>query len=247
MEKDLEFSNWIRNFYNIKAKKISDKGYEYARWFSTKEKSRQYKFSTLSLLYHLRDIEFKNCLEIGCGPGTWTKLLLKKYPRAKFTCLDISREMIKQFKSAIKSKKVKAITNNFLDQKFKEKYNFIFCSRAIEYIPNKQIVIRKIYSLLEPGGKGIIITSPPHPAFLSIKKLLGKKIDFEHSQRISIKEMSRLLRKTGFEKINFYPILFTDSFLVPTSFLFRNFYKKKWGLVSKMLASGYLVKFEKPK
>lgn len=245
--KDLKFSNWIRNFYNIKAKKISDKGYEYARWFSTKEKRRQYRFSTISLIYHLRDIEFKNCLEIGCGPGTWTKLLLKRYPEAKFTCLDISQEMIKQFKNSINSKKIKIIINNFLEQNFKNKFDFIFCSRAIDYIPNKEQVIMKLFSLLNPGGKVIIVTSPPHPIPFAIKKFITKRVNLQHTRRISVRDMAFLLRKNNFINIKFYPVLFTDFFLVPTEFLFRHLYKESWGVLSKIFATSYIVKFKKPK
>lgn len=244
---DVEFTNWMRNFYNQKARKISDRGYEYARWFSTRKNRRQYKFSTNSLLYHLRDIQFKNCLDVGCGPGTWTRLLLEKYPNAKFTCLDISKEMIFQFKSQIKSKNVKTKINNFLDQKFHEKFDFIFCSRAIEYIPNKDKVINKFYFLLSPGGKAIVVTSPPHPTTLAIKRAFTGKVNLQHTQRISVKKMNYLLRKSRFINIKFYPILFSDFPLVPTSFLFRSLYRKKWGILSKIFASGYIVKFEKPK
>ena len=246
-EEDIEFSNWMRNFYNKKASKISDKGYEYARWFSTREKRRQHKFSTISILHHLRDIEFKNCLEIGCGPGTWTELLIKKYPDAKFTCLDISKEMIKQFKDKIKSKNVKTLVNSFLDQEFKEKFDFIFCSRAIEYIPNKSAVLNKIESLLNPRGRAIIITSPPHPTAFAIKKIIKGRVNKQHTQRISVKIMDYLLKRNNFAKIRFYPILFSDFALVPTETLFYSLYKKRWGLLSKLFATGYLVKFEKVK
>jgi SAM-dependent methyltransferase len=236
----------MREFYNRKSRNISTKGYEYARWFSTPVKRRQYKFSTISLLFHLKDIDFKSCLEVGCGPGTWTKLLIKKYPKAKFSCLDISKEMIRQFKENIKAENVEAIVDNFLEHDFKKKkFDFIFCSRAIEYIPNKPKVIEKFASLLKKNGKCIVVTSPPHPRVLAIKRAFGKKIDKEHTKRISVDSMHRLLKKNGFKNIEFYPILFSDFFLIPTSFLFRKFYNKRWGVVSKMFASSYLVKFEK--
>ncbi|MDO8509348.1 MAG: class I SAM-dependent methyltransferase [Nanoarchaeota archaeon] len=245
---DVEFGNWMRQFYNKKAKNISEKGYEYARWFSTPKKRIQYKFTIKSLIYHLRDIKFKKCLEVGCGPGTWTKLLLYKYPNASFTSLDISKEMISQFKQNInEKKKVKTIVNNFLDYNFKnEKFDFIFCSRAIEYIPNKSAVIEKFNNLLENGGKGIIISSPPHPKILAMKKFIGKKANIQHIKRISVKNIGFLLKKNGFTKIKFYPILFSDFFLVPRKFFFRTLYRRRWGILSKMFASGYIVKFEKP-
>jgi len=241
-----EFSSWMRNFYNNKAKVTYGGEYEYNRWLINKIKRKQYRFSIQSYLFHLRDINFKNALEIGCGPGTWTRLLLKRYPEAKITTTDISEEMINQLKKRINDKRVKTKVINFLEFPEKEKFDFIFFSRAIEYIPNKSKVIEKIYNLLESSGKCLIITSPPHPKTVAIKKFFGKKINLQHTQRISVKEMEFLLKKQGFKNIKFYPVLFVDFFLVPNSLLFKFLYKRKWGLLSKMFASSYLVKFEKP-
>jgi len=98
-----------------------------------------------------------------------------------------------------------------------------------------------------PGAKAIIITSPPHRIAMKIKKVLGKKIDKNHSQRISVKEMKKILSQNRFKKIEFYPILFSDFLPIPQKFLFERNYKKQWGTVAKLFASGYLVKFQKPK
>jgi len=247
-KQDIDFSDWIREFYNKKASNISNKGYEYARWSSSQRKIEQYKFSAQSLIFHLRDVNFKKCLEVGCGPGTWTKLLLKKYPYSRFSCLDISKEMIRQFDENISEKKrVKTIVNNFLDHDFKkEKFDFVFCSRAIEYIPNKAAAISKFYSLMENGGKGVIVSSPPHPSVFRIKKMLGMKVNFQHTKRIFARDILYLLRKVGFRNVKAYPILFSDFFLVPNSFLFRRLYRREWGLLSRIFASSYIVTFEKP-
>ncbi len=246
-KKDIEFGNWIREFYNRKAKNISDSGYEYVRWFSSPRKIRQYEYSLRSLLFHLEDIEIKNCLEVGCGPGTWTKILLKKYPGANFLCVDISKEMIKQFEKNVgERKRVKTIVSNFLDVKLKkESFDFIFCSRAIEYIPNKSEVIRKFYNILKNDGKGIIISSPPHPKLVTLKKLFRRKIDIEHKNRIFVEDLANLLIRAGFIRVEVYPILFSDFPLVPNRLLFNKLYKKRWSLLSKIFASSYLVKFEK--
>jgi len=68
----------------------------------------------------------------------------------------------------------------------------------------------------------------------------------QHTQRISVRKMKKLLQDVGFKNIEFFPILFTDS--LPEIFnkiLFNLFYKKRWNLIPKLFASGYLVKFEK--
>lgn len=240
-----QFVREMRDFFDTKAMETTKGDYEYHRWFAGARKRRQYRHSTESISYHLRDVNARSCLEVGCGPGTWTRVLLARYPEARFVCLDISREMILQFKKNIPSKRVRTLVNNFLDQEFKERFDFIFCSRAIEYIPNKTKVIEKVYSLVEPGGKGIIISSPPHKLLFSLKRFIGRKIDLEHTQRISVKNITHLLEKKGFSNIRTYPILFSDFPLVPNRFLFRRFYTKPWGVVARLFASGYLTKFEK--
>ncbi|PIN77087.1 hypothetical protein COV15_03160 [Candidatus Woesearchaeota archaeon CG10_big_fil_rev_8_21_14_0_10_34_12] len=243
-----EFHKWMKEFYEDKPRSVGKDNYEYYRWFSSERRKMQYKFSFQSLVFHLKDIKIKNFLEIGCGPGTWTKVLIKKYPNAKIDCVELSQQMINQFKKNVKDgKRVKTKIKSFLDFDTDKKYDFIFSSRAIEYIPNKDKVIEKIWKFMEPGGKGMIITSPPHPFVLSIKKLLGKKIDKEHIDRISVTKMRELLEKEGFQNIEMYPILFTDT--LPAflrKMLWKNLYRKKFGLLSKMFASGYLVKFGKP-
>ncbi len=243
--KDKQFASDMREFFNRKAQHTTQGDYEYYRWFSTPRKRLQYYYTTESISYHLRDISVKRCLEVGCGPGTWTRLLLTRYPKADIVCIDISKEMILQLGNNIPSKRVKTIVNNFLDQTFNERFDFIFCSRAIEYIPNKQKVIEKFYSLLKLEGKGIIISSPPHKIFFLLKHTIGKKIDPEHSQRISVKDLTQLLKKAGFTNVTSYPILFTDSLVIPNNFLFKRFYKKPWGVVARLFASGYITKFEK--
>ena len=247
LKKEPEFNNWVRDYYNTEKQEVAKGNYEYFRWFSTPKKQRQFRQTTFSLRHHLSDIKFKNCLDIGCGPGTWTFLLLELSPDAKFTCIDISKEMLAQFKSRVNSQNIKFVVGSFTDFPLKGKYDFIFCSRSIDYMENKQIAIRKLFDLLKSKGKGIIITSPPHPNIVKIKKAMGKKINLQHTKRISVDEMKIRLSQQGFTNIEIYPILFTDS--LPEALnekLFNDNYKKPWNRVSKMFASSYLVKFEKP-
>jgi ubiquinone/menaquinone biosynthesis C-methylase UbiE len=247
LKKEQSFNDWVRDFYNSD-KQVSAKGnYEHFRWFSTPKKRRQHEQTTQSLTFHLQDIQFKNCLDIGCGPGTWTFLLLDKYKEANFTCLDISKEMLAQFQSRVNNPKINFIVSSFSDFQVQEKYDFIFCSRSIDYMEDKPAVIQKMFDSLDSKGKGIIVTSPPHPTLAKIKQLAGKKINQQHTQRIPVDEMKSLLDKTGFTNIQFFPILFADK--LPEALnksLFNNNYKKPWNTTSKLFASGYLVKFEKP-
>ena len=241
-----EFNKWMKEFYEAKPKIVGKGDYEYYRWFSSERRKMQYEFS-LKILLHLKNIKAEKILEIGCGPGTWTKILLKKYPKANIECVELSSSMSEQFKKNIKNKRIKINVKSFLDFYTNKRYDFVFSSRAIEYIPNKKKIVDKIWKFMEKRGKGVIITSPPHPFLLSIKRAFGKKIDKEHIDRISTDKIKILLQNKGFVNLEFYPILFTDN--LPKTirrFLWNKLYNKKFGLLSKIFASGYLVKFEKP-
>jgi len=96
-EEDKRFTTWMKNYYNNKVRNRK-KGYEHSRWFESPRHRKQFLFSRKSILHHLKNINPKNILEIGCGPGTWTKVLLGRFPKAKITCLDLSKEMIKELK-----------------------------------------------------------------------------------------------------------------------------------------------------
>jgi ubiquinone/menaquinone biosynthesis C-methylase UbiE len=244
---DKEFTEWMKTYYNNKVKS-EGRGYESTRWFSSSRHKQQYALSKKSILHHLKGISAKKILEIGCGPGTWTKVLLDLFPKAKITSLDLSEEMIREHRENIRSKRVKTMISGFLEAELeKQGFDLIFFSRAIEYIPNKPLVLRNVKKVMSPGATAIIITSPPHPIVLKIKKILGKKVDKNHSQRISVKEMSRILIENDLKDIKFFPILFSDFLPIPRKLLFNIFYKREWGIIAKVLASGYLVKFRREK
>ncbi|MBI4836918.1 MAG: methyltransferase domain-containing protein [Candidatus Portnoybacteria bacterium] len=70
--------------------------YERRRWFSDALREAGYQMTKESIHYHLLERgPFYDCLELGPGAGTWTKLFLEKYPDANFDLVDISGEMLK--------------------------------------------------------------------------------------------------------------------------------------------------------
>jgi len=190
-------------------------------------------------------------MEFGVGPGTWTKMFLN--PKKQFTLIDLSIEMIKQAKRNLGERKnINYKVMNILNLKDKEKYDFIFSSRAIKYVPNKEKMFRNLYRSLKKNGTMVIITQSADTLFQKLsRKLKKKEKDLLHSEGITIQELKKILEDAGFKKIEFYPVSLKVN--IPkiaklhglSNLLWKMNYKKKLNNFSTLLSGSYLIKMKK--
>jgi len=244
-------SKEIGKLYNKISGEDFEGDYEKNRWAGRVEQSR-YKMMQSTISKLASGIGYNRYIELGPGPGTWTKLFLDRNSDKEHVLVDVSKEMLDQAKVKLKKyKKIRYIQSNFLDAKISGKFDFFFSSRAIEYVPNKEKTIAKIYNILEEGGSGAIITKTPYPRRDKIYSILGRKLRFEHKDQISTKRMKRLLKDAGFRNINFYPVIveFPPSvrFNLPKLNwgLYLSMSNNKFGLMSNLISEAYLVTFKK--
>jgi len=154
----------IRSFYNNSLKESSDT-YESKRWLSTSERRAAYKMTLYNVLKYALPYVTDDCrmLEVGAGPGTWTKQFLKKAPKMNVDIADISDEMLGQARENLEDyKNINYIQTDFEEFEPNHTYDFFFSSRAIEYMPNIDIVAKAIGKSLKKGGTGCVITKYPH-------------------------------------------------------------------------------------
>ncbi len=107
----------VKEVYNKQVKTKFGGDYDHHRWFSDALKEAGYQMTLESIRHHFLERSllpprsgearryhsaicgvgdsFNDCLELGPGAGTWTKLFLEKCPDAKFDLVDISSEMLK--------------------------------------------------------------------------------------------------------------------------------------------------------
>ena len=90
-------NEYFKREFNSLIKTEFKNNYEFNRWFSDVGVRRGYFMTCNSILYQLNKVSFASCLELGPGPGTWTKILFRKNVRAQFDLVDISKEMKTQF------------------------------------------------------------------------------------------------------------------------------------------------------
>lgn len=103
------------------------------------------------LLSKIADKSNKLALDLGCGPGLFTKALTKKVE--SLVSLDLSWQMLRQIQQT--TNKVQANSHNLPFQD--DSFDLVFSSLMIQWCDFEQ-VIEQVYSVLKPGGAAYIST-----------------------------------------------------------------------------------------
>jgi tRNA (cmo5U34)-methyltransferase len=93
--------------------------------------------------------------DLGCGTGNIAAAVLKRYPGARVSCVDLSDNMISLAKAKLgRSKNVEFHTADLRDYKFTRKYDAVVSSLVIHHIEGKDktLFYRKIFGCLKKGG-----------------------------------------------------------------------------------------------
>ncbi|MCU0849507.1 MAG: methyltransferase domain-containing protein [Spirochaetes bacterium] len=92
----------------------------------------------------------KSIIDIGCGPGNSTEILLGRWPAASITGIDNSPAMIEKAKSDYPGRKWELMdASNMSPEK---KFDVVFSNAAIQWIPEHEKLMRVFISLVNPGG-----------------------------------------------------------------------------------------------
>lgn len=169
--------------------------YEAARWNTSPLRRAQYHMTKEAIILHALPLfsSVTSILEVGPGPGTWTKLLIKENPKASLTLVDLSRDMLGMAKAALAgTTQISFVESDFLAFPTDTKYDGFFSSRAIEYFDYHKAA-KQIATLLSPGAPGVIITKTPKPLFDRLKG----RTSAMHTMQIPITALTRALRAEG--------------------------------------------------
>ena len=143
--------------------------------------------------------ERPNILDVGAGTGLISSFLLRKFPEAKLTLIDISEKMLEVAKHRFKDyRDYKYIVDDYSKYIFTEKYDIIISALSIHHLTDeeKEKFYRKCYSILKNNG-----------VFINADQVLGntKYMDslYKKHWRTSI-EQSGLSKEeilSGYERI----------------------------------------------
>ncbi len=95
-------------------------------------------------------------LEVGCGVGAQTLILLRRNPGIRLTSIDMSEESLRKAKSSVENagyKNVEFRHENVFDDKFEPGlYDHIFICFVLEHLEQPVEALKLLMKLLSPGG-----------------------------------------------------------------------------------------------
>lgn len=186
-----------KHFYNDVMPGKQGDDYEHARWHHNRVASVGYEQTKSSIEKALpNDVSIQSILEVGPGAGTWTKVLIDKYPEAELTLLDISKEMLDRSKATLGERPATYIESPFGDFQAEQKFNLFFSSRMLEYMEDKEGFVEKIKQVLKPGASAVMVTKYPHYAR---QKMMGKEVRDFHTGQIHPKLLKNIFLEKGFK------------------------------------------------
>ncbi|MBC5993039.1 class I SAM-dependent methyltransferase [Pontibacter cellulosilyticus] len=147
---------------------------KYLHGYSEEEQQRLYKQARFMENKIYSDIDFStvsNLLEVGCGVGAQSEILLRRFPHIHLTGLDYSEKQIKQAESYLSAipyatNRYTLLQGNAMDMNFDSQAQFdgAFLCWVLEHIPEPARVLSEVRRVLKPGSP-IVITEVLNSSF----------------------------------------------------------------------------------
>jgi ubiquinone/menaquinone biosynthesis C-methylase UbiE len=150
---------------------VIKEAFERPQWYLTKT-AYNIRVRIETIKEFLGDRKPDNILDIGCGDGSLSLHLLAKSNR--ITLLDRSTSMLKIAKCSVSAEaqeRVTIVNDAFMTAPLAEKsFDMILCVGVMAYVDDRRAFVKKIVSLLKPGGTLIMeCTDGSHPVTYAIR------------------------------------------------------------------------------
>ena len=92
----------------------------------------------------------RKVVDLGCGPGNSTELLVKRYPDAQVTGLDSSPDMLRQARERLPAQEfVQADVGAWRPE---HGTDLLFANATFQWVPDHAAVLKRLLEALPPGG-----------------------------------------------------------------------------------------------
>jgi trans-aconitate 2-methyltransferase len=116
----------------------------------------------------------RRVIDLGCGPGNSTELLVARYPDAEVIGLDSSPDMLAQARARLpKCAFIQADLTSWIPP---ERTDLLFANASFQWLPDHQAVLRRMLQALAPGGV-LAVQMPDNmdePALALMSKVAGR-------------------------------------------------------------------------
>jgi ubiquinone/menaquinone biosynthesis C-methylase UbiE len=135
--------------------------FPYLHGFSPVEQERlrrQARFAEHTIYQNINFSSSKKVLEVGCGVGAQSEILLRRFPDIKLTAIDLSDKQLAAAKSSLSQLafakdryELKQMSGE--DLKFEaESFDAAFLCFVLEHVPDPRRVLSEVRRVLSPGG-----------------------------------------------------------------------------------------------
>lgn len=140
---------------------MSDENLIYLHGFTEKEQQRlrdQARFAEYSVYKNINFSDCQKVIEIGCGVGAQTDILLRRYPDLSITGIDLNTDQLKSAKSFLESTphlkdRYELMQMSAEQLAFKaNSYDGAFLCWILEHVPNPAKVLSEVRRVLKPSG-----------------------------------------------------------------------------------------------
>lgn len=192
----------------------------YVHGYDADESQRlQDQAGTLADLLHADTVyaEGSRVLEAGCGVGAQTLILAARSPRARFTCIDLSRESLDE---ARRSSVSAGLTNvEFLQADLHAmpfdaaSFDHVFVCFVLEHLPRPALALAALAKLLRPGGTLTVVEGDHgsaffHPDSTAAHAAIACQVALQRAAGGDAhigRRLYPLLREAGFEAVRVAP------------------------------------------
>jgi SAM-dependent methyltransferase len=204
--------------------------YQQLRWFKTRLTRLEYQQTEDALLAQFQFVpENKGrYLEIGCGPGTWTKVVAPH--AAEVIALDISANMITQAKKYVgDANNITFVHGDAAQYQPEGSLDGFFSFRVVEYVHGWQDMLARVSEHVQSGGRAVVCTKTPFSVYrgtgrerwftTGVRKTAGRlrrrltgqpepESDGFYQKYISPEDLQRVLEAAGFTNFKVVPAIY---------------------------------------
>ena len=102
------------------------------------------------LLAQIPLADARRVVDIGCGPGNSTELLVKRWPQAAVTGIDTSADMLRQARERLPAQKF--VEANVAHWAPPENTDVLFANAIFQWVPGHLKQLQRLTGALPPGG-----------------------------------------------------------------------------------------------
>jgi glycosyltransferase involved in cell wall biosynthesis len=155
-----------------------------------------HKFNHWMARFISKDVNSRVC-EIGAGLGNLTRYLI---PREKYLATDINPHYLAYLRNMSLGQPYLSILSLDLTDReafcpLEGKFDTVICLNVLEHVADDSTGLKNLYSVLEPGGKAIVLTPQGQWLFSTLDQAL------EHFKRYSKRDLTLRMREAGFVDI----------------------------------------------